>query len=123
MTQTEDGRRILEAGPDDADATLILMHGLGADAEDLAPVAQYLNLPDTLRLRVVLPDAPERPITINGGMRTRAPGTTSIPPPASIPVARTSRPPQASPASSSSASGHAASRPSASSWAVSPRAA
>ena len=72
MTQTEDGRRILEAGPEDADATLILMHGLGADAEDLAPVAQYLNLPDSVRLRVVLPDAPERPVTINGGMRMRA---------------------------------------------------
>lgn len=72
MTQTEDGRRILEAGPEDADATLILMHGLGADADDLAPVAQYLKLPDSVRLRVVLPDAPERPVTINGGMRMRA---------------------------------------------------
>jgi len=72
MTQTEDGRRVLETGPDDADATLILMHGLGADAEDLAPVAQYLTLPDPLRLRVVLPDAPERPIPITGGMHMRA---------------------------------------------------
>ena len=72
MTQTEDGRRILEAGPEDADATLVLMHGLGADANDLAPVAEYLKLPDSLRLRVVLPDAPERPVTINGGMRMRA---------------------------------------------------
>ncbi len=72
MEQEENGQRVLEAGPDDADAALILLHGLGADADDLAPVAQYLELPDTLRLRVVLPDAPVRPVTVNGGMRMRA---------------------------------------------------
>lgn len=72
MEQQESGQRVLEAGPDDADATLILMHGLGADADDLAPVAQYLELPETLRLRVVLPDAPVRPVTVNGGMAMRA---------------------------------------------------
>ena len=72
MTQTEGDRRVLEAGPADADATLILLHGLGADAEDLAPVAQHLDLPESLRLRVVLPDAPVRAVTINGGARMRA---------------------------------------------------
>ena len=65
-------QRVLEAGPDDADATLILLHGLGANAEDLAGLAQYLSLPEALRLRVVFPDAPFRDVTINGGMRMRA---------------------------------------------------
>ncbi|MEE4301368.1 MAG: alpha/beta fold hydrolase [Pseudomonadales bacterium] len=72
MNQEDTGQRVLELGPEDADATLILLHGLGADADDLAPVAQYLDLPETLRLRIVLPDAPVRPITVNGGMRMRA---------------------------------------------------
>lgn len=72
MNQEVTEQRVLEAGPDDADAALILMHGLGADAEDLAPVAQYLELPESLRLRIVLPDAPVRPVTVNGGMRMRA---------------------------------------------------
>jgi phospholipase/carboxylesterase len=72
LNQEDTGQRVLELGPEDADATLILLHGLGADADDLAPVAQYLDLPETLRLRIVLPDAPVRPITVNGGMRMRA---------------------------------------------------
>lgn len=64
--------RIVEAGPDDADATLIMLHGLGADAEDLAGIAGYLQLPDDLRLRFVFPDAPVRPVTLNGGVPMRA---------------------------------------------------
>ena len=49
MTQTEDGRRILEAGPEDADATCAHARPRGR-REDLAPVAEYLNC-RTLRLR------------------------------------------------------------------------
>jgi phospholipase/carboxylesterase len=49
--------------------TLIWLHGLGADGADLEPVAQMLGMPG---LRHVLPDAPVRPVTINGGMQMRA---------------------------------------------------
>ena len=48
---------------------IIWLHGLGADGSDLEPVAQMLNLPG---LRHILPDAPVRPVTINGGLAMRA---------------------------------------------------
>lgn len=49
-----------------ADACVIWLHGLGADRFDFQPVAQALQtvLPST---RFVLPQAPTRPVTINGG--------------------------------------------------------
>jgi phospholipase/carboxylesterase len=40
------------------------LHGLGANADDLAPLVPYLARPG---LRFVLPNAPERAVTINGG--------------------------------------------------------
>lgn len=48
---------------------VIWLHGLGADGGDLEPVAELLGIGG---LRHILPDAPERPVTINGGMRMRA---------------------------------------------------
>ena len=54
----------LEIGPDDAKASVIWMHGLGADATDFEPVVPLLELPD---VRFVFPNAPKRPVTINGG--------------------------------------------------------
>lgn len=49
-----------------ADACIIWLHGLGADRYDFLPVAEALqqSLPTT---RFVLPQAPTRPVTINGG--------------------------------------------------------
>ena len=49
-----------------ADSCVIWLHGLGADRYDFEPVAQMLQqtLPGT---RFVLPQAPTRPVTINGG--------------------------------------------------------
>jgi len=49
-----------------ADSCVIWLHGLGADRYDFEPVAQMLQkrLPST---RFVLPQAPTRPVTINGG--------------------------------------------------------
>lgn len=49
-----------------ADACVIWLHGLGADRYDFQPVAELLQqrLPST---RFVLPQAPTRPVTINGG--------------------------------------------------------
>lgn len=53
-------------------ATVILLHGLGADGHDFASVVPELNLPEELPIRFVFPHAPVRPITINGGHAMRA---------------------------------------------------
>lgn len=50
-----------------ATATVIWLHGLGADAHDFEPVVPELGLPPGLAVRFVFPNAPVRPITINGG--------------------------------------------------------
>lgn len=52
--------------------TLIWLHGLGADGHDFAPLVDALELPRGLGLRVVLPHAPVRAVTINGGAPMRA---------------------------------------------------
>lgn len=55
-----------------ARSSVIWMHGLGADARDFEPIVPELRLPPDLALRFVFPNAPIRPVTINGGMRMRA---------------------------------------------------
>src|SRR5207245_631077 len=52
-------------------ASVIWLHGLGADGNDFAPIVPELRLPRTA-IRFVFPHAPVRPVTINGGMRMRA---------------------------------------------------
>lgn len=54
----------------EAAASVIWLHGLGADARDFEPVVPLLEL--TAPVRFVFPNAPVRPVTINGGMRMRA---------------------------------------------------
>jgi phospholipase/carboxylesterase len=51
------------------DATVIWLHGLGADHSDFEPIVPELDLPPSVRF--VFPDAPIRPVTINQGMRMR----------------------------------------------------
>lgn len=53
-------------------ATVIWLHGLGADGHDFEAIATELRLPETLGVRFVLPHAPQRAITINGGYVMRA---------------------------------------------------
>ncbi|MBK5375903.1 alpha/beta fold hydrolase [Pseudomonas sp. TH43] len=48
------------------DACVIWLHGLGADRYDFLPVAEALQ-ESLLSTRFVLPQAPTRPVTINGG--------------------------------------------------------
>jgi phospholipase/carboxylesterase len=50
--------------------TVIWMHGLGADATDFEPIVPMLKLAKPLRF--VFPNAPVRPVTINGGAEMRA---------------------------------------------------
>ncbi len=47
------------------DASIIWLHGLGADGSDFVPIAQELSLP--INVRYVFPHAPVMPVTINGG--------------------------------------------------------
>ena len=49
-----------------ADACVIWLHGLGADRYDFLPVAEFMQ-ERLLSTRFVMPQAPTRPVTINGG--------------------------------------------------------
>jgi phospholipase/carboxylesterase len=53
-------------------ASVILLHGLGADGYDFVPIAAELGLPDSLPVRFVFPHAPLRPVTVNNGYVMRA---------------------------------------------------
>ena len=48
---------------------VIWLHGLGATAGDFPPIVPELGLQPDRAIRFVFPQAPDRPITINGGMR------------------------------------------------------
>jgi len=61
----------VETGPEPS-ASVIWLHGLGADGHDFEPIVPELRLPDTLPVRFVFPHAPVRPVTLNGGMAMRA---------------------------------------------------
>jgi phospholipase/carboxylesterase len=54
-----------------AQACVIWMHGLGADASDMAGLAEQPSIAQ-LPLRHVFVDAPVRPVTLNAGMPMRA---------------------------------------------------
>ena len=53
-------------------AAVIWLHGLGADGHDFEPVVPELRLPASMPVRFIFPNAPQRPVTINMGMRMRA---------------------------------------------------
>ena len=57
---------------DDPVATVMVLHGLGADGNDFVPIARELDLSAIGPVRYVFPHAPVRPVTINGGYRMRA---------------------------------------------------
>jgi phospholipase/carboxylesterase len=50
-----------------ATATVILLHGLGANGNDFVPMVPELQLPATVPVRFIFPNAPAIPVTINGG--------------------------------------------------------
>lgn len=53
-------------------ATIIVLHGLGADGGDFVPVCEALDLSAIGPVRFVFPHAPVRAVTVNGGYRMRA---------------------------------------------------
>jgi len=54
--------------PGPARAAILWLHGLGADGHDFAPLVPQLGIVEPFGVRVILPHAPRRPVTINGGM-------------------------------------------------------
>ncbi|HEY4317807.1 MAG TPA: alpha/beta hydrolase [Herbaspirillum sp.] len=53
-------------------ASIIWMHGLGADSSDFVPLVPELDLAGCGAIRFVFPDAPVMPVTVNGGYRMRS---------------------------------------------------
>ncbi|MFV2060827.1 MAG: alpha/beta hydrolase [Gammaproteobacteria bacterium] len=58
----------IKTGSDDAEFSVIWMHGLGADGYDFEPIIPELGLSDNYKIRFILPHAPTQAVTINGGM-------------------------------------------------------
>lgn len=52
-------------------ASVIWLHGLGADANDFVPIVEQFELLNINNVRFVFPHAPIRTITINNGMQMR----------------------------------------------------
>jgi phospholipase/carboxylesterase len=53
-------------------ASIVVLHGLGADGSDFVPIAQELDLSAIGPVRFVFPSAPVRPVSINAGYEMRA---------------------------------------------------
>ena len=62
---------IIIPAKEEAMASIIWLHGLGADGHDFAPIVRELNLP-IRKIRFIFPHAPKRAVTVNNGMVMRA---------------------------------------------------
>ena len=69
MLKSSDPPVEIETGKNPA-ATIIWLHGLGADGHDFEPIVPELKL--AVPVRFVFPQAPYRPVTINDGYVMRA---------------------------------------------------
>ena len=58
---------VLSTEAAEVNASVIWLHGLGADGNDFVPVVPQLNLPREYAVRFVFPTAPSIPVTINNG--------------------------------------------------------
>jgi phospholipase/carboxylesterase len=58
--------------PRTAEASVIWLHGLGADGHDFESIVPALRMPAEPAVRFVFPHAPIRSVTINAGYRMRA---------------------------------------------------
>jgi phospholipase/carboxylesterase len=70
MQESADAVVLAPATP--ASASVIWLHGLGADGHDFVPIVPELGLPPAPGIRFVFPHAGVRPVTLNMGMRMRA---------------------------------------------------
>lgn len=73
-TQTIEIMELVAGGDPSAQpvASIVVLHGLGADGSDFVPIAQELDLSAVGPVRFVFPSAPVRPVSINGGYAMRA---------------------------------------------------
>lgn len=71
MTDADQTPLVIDTGPSPG-ASVIWLHGLGADGHDFEPIVPHLRLPNGPDLRFIFPHAPIRPVTINGGAPMRA---------------------------------------------------
>lgn len=53
-------------------ASVIWLHGLGANGHDFEDIVPQLLMPASIPIRFIFPDAPMRAVTINGGNMMRA---------------------------------------------------
>ena len=70
MQESADAVVLAPAAP--AAASVIWLHGLGADGHDFVPIVPELRLPPAPGVRFVFPHARVRPVTLNMGMHMRA---------------------------------------------------
>jgi phospholipase/carboxylesterase len=71
-TTTETTGQVTLTPSQSPSASVVLLHGLGADGWDFVPIVAELGLPDALAVRFVFPHAPVRPVTVNNGYEMRA---------------------------------------------------
>ena len=70
LQESADAVVLAPAAP--AVASVIWLHGLGADGHDFVPIVPELKLPAAPAIRFIFPHAPVRPVTLNNGMHMRA---------------------------------------------------
>ena len=70
MNQTQDS--IIVEPTTNHQASVIWLHGLGADGYDFVPIVNQFNLQTALGIKFIFPHAPIMPVTINAGMKMRA---------------------------------------------------
>ncbi len=62
----------IEIATRNAQASVIWLHGLGADGHDFEAIVPELSLPESSGVRFIFPHAPERPVTVNRGYVMRS---------------------------------------------------
>ncbi|MBR9812713.1 alpha/beta fold hydrolase [bacterium] len=70
MADTDDA--VILPAPGTHTATVIWLHGLGADGNDFVPIVPHLGLAADHGIKFIFPHAPMRPVTLNMGMTMRA---------------------------------------------------
>ena len=69
---TQESADAVTLTPPQPAASVIWLHGLGADGYDFVPIVPQLRLPAAAAIRFVFPHAPRRPVTLNNGYEMRA---------------------------------------------------
>ena len=71
-SQRESQQAVVLEPSSSASATVIVLHGLGADGFDFVPIVNELKLQPQPAVRFIFPHAKHRPVTLNNGYEMRA---------------------------------------------------